>query len=176
MIRRPPRSTLFPYTTLFRRAPVLVGDRSADVLRPAGGELRHEGVVLVGVGGGAPAPLPGERVVQETGRIAVRTSEGNRLVRQNLCRTGQALDLGRDVADGNVLGSGGRPRLAIIRNLRAHANLGRRHPAVEEAALEASATVVVDHRRTADDLALVRRTAVGGAGGEAEGGVGLGLA
>src|SRR5437764_9025773 len=28
MIRRPPRSTLFPYTTLFR-SPSLVGDRSA---------------------------------------------------------------------------------------------------------------------------------------------------
>src|SRR5256884_9011675 len=26
MIRRPPRSTLFPYTTLFRSAPVAVGD------------------------------------------------------------------------------------------------------------------------------------------------------
>src|SRR5256886_16722172 len=26
MIRRPPRSTLFPYTTLFRSAPLLAGD------------------------------------------------------------------------------------------------------------------------------------------------------
>src|SRR3989454_4560522 len=40
MIRRPPRSTLFPYTTLFRshRPPVSVGhdllDRSADVGMP----------------------------------------------------------------------------------------------------------------------------------------------
>src|SRR5256886_16055537 len=33
MIRRPPRSTLFPYTTLFRSPPV---ERNPDVLRPYG--------------------------------------------------------------------------------------------------------------------------------------------
>src|SRR2546430_11270107 len=30
MIRRPPRSTLFPYTTLFRSDPVVLYDRFAD--------------------------------------------------------------------------------------------------------------------------------------------------
>src|SRR2546422_3478850 len=30
MIRRPPRSTLFPYTTLFRSLPVRSGERGAD--------------------------------------------------------------------------------------------------------------------------------------------------
>src|SRR5256885_7413012 len=35
MIRRPPRSTLFPYTTLFRSALIDVGD---DDLRALGGE------------------------------------------------------------------------------------------------------------------------------------------
>src|SRR2546430_4404173 len=45
MIRRPPRSTLFPYTTLFRSAPGLaVRDRRA---RGAGGE--HAGGELRGV-------------------------------------------------------------------------------------------------------------------------------
>src|SRR5438045_7144794 len=33
MIRRPPRSTLFPYTTLFRSQKVLPPQRIADVLR-----------------------------------------------------------------------------------------------------------------------------------------------
>src|SRR3712207_8000189 len=33
MIRRPPRSTLFPYTTLFRSGPVLVLDRDVDPAR-----------------------------------------------------------------------------------------------------------------------------------------------
>src|SRR3712207_8478414 len=38
MIRRPPRSTLFPYTTLFRSA-VAQGDRVAPRRRGAGGPL-----------------------------------------------------------------------------------------------------------------------------------------
>src|SRR2546422_2673373 len=36
MIRRPPRSTLFPYTTLFRSAKSYLGCEEAN--RPAGGE------------------------------------------------------------------------------------------------------------------------------------------
>src|SRR3712207_7044555 len=35
MIRRPPRSTLFPYTTLFRSGPVTVVGHSAEKLTPA---------------------------------------------------------------------------------------------------------------------------------------------
>src|SRR3954471_1307168 len=34
MIRRPPRSTLFPYTTLFRSEPLLVGPRQLSVQPP----------------------------------------------------------------------------------------------------------------------------------------------
>src|SRR5258706_9869070 len=43
MIRRPPRSTLFPYTTLFRSRQVQVGDRAAqhgDLLRILLAEVR----------------------------------------------------------------------------------------------------------------------------------------
>src|SRR3989454_5934610 len=36
MIRRPPRSTLFPYTTLFRSRPELRAERSADDPHPGG--------------------------------------------------------------------------------------------------------------------------------------------
>src|SRR2546430_2798387 len=43
MIRRPPRSTLFPYTTLFRSAPA---DRDAE---PALPHLRDEYVLHVGL-------------------------------------------------------------------------------------------------------------------------------
>src|SRR2546422_1593230 len=39
MIRRPPRSTLFPYTTLFR-------SQVGDLARPVRAELEHERVVL----------------------------------------------------------------------------------------------------------------------------------
>src|SRR3712207_8486612 len=41
MIRRPPRSTLFPYTTLFRSPPLRAGDAAAaraELLRAAGGD------------------------------------------------------------------------------------------------------------------------------------------
>src|SRR2546428_9901443 len=47
MIRRPPRSTLFPYTTLFRSVPV---DHHADALRALLG-------IGVGAVGGADGPV-----------------------------------------------------------------------------------------------------------------------
>src|SRR2546425_11983129 len=50
MIRRPPRSTLFPYTTLFR-SPIHVFDHGA---LPA----RDRERVLLGIGRGRPAILP----------------------------------------------------------------------------------------------------------------------
>src|SRR3712207_7190167 len=40
MIRRPPRSTLFPYTTLFRSVVVRAADRVADRLGRVGDEPR----------------------------------------------------------------------------------------------------------------------------------------
>src|SRR3712207_7600190 len=57
MIRRPPRSTLFPYTTLFRSVGLLVGvhqHRAADVARRAPDRLDQrrlaaEEALLVGV-------------------------------------------------------------------------------------------------------------------------------
>src|SRR2546430_4820752 len=50
MIRRPPRSTLFPYTTLFRSATVRVGER-----RRGDAPLPRRGVG--GAGPRRPAPL-----------------------------------------------------------------------------------------------------------------------
>src|SRR5256885_9688029 len=58
MIRRPPRSTLFPYTTLFRSAAVA---QEAAVRRVAGGERAAGGaprllvVATLGSGGGGQA-------------------------------------------------------------------------------------------------------------------------
>src|SRR2546422_7290202 len=51
MIRRPPRSTLFPYTTLFRSCevacrPRLAADEPHDEGATAGRVLRHDGPVL----------------------------------------------------------------------------------------------------------------------------------
>src|SRR3712207_8493858 len=59
MIRRPPRSTLFPYTTLFRsparRAAVRAAGDGQDPARARGGRRGRRGVLLdvrVGVRGG----------------------------------------------------------------------------------------------------------------------------
>src|SRR2546429_6337167 len=46
MIRRPPRSTLFPYTTLFRS----VSERGLLLAQPLQHSVRHEGVVLFRIG------------------------------------------------------------------------------------------------------------------------------
>src|SRR3712207_8338951 len=53
MIRRPPRSTLFPYTTLFRS-----GRRGEDLFRPDGGgdQHRRRGAARAG---GCAVVLPG---------------------------------------------------------------------------------------------------------------------
>src|SRR3712207_8708370 len=56
MIRRPPRSTLFPYTTLFRSGvggdrPPLLGERVGPAGQLVGGEEQHAGVLSVGVVG-----------------------------------------------------------------------------------------------------------------------------
>src|SRR3712207_7317145 len=74
MIRRPPRSTLFPYTTLFRSVPPGAGPRDVGPLRdgaqrggPAQGAGPHPGatprVLERGEGarvGGHPEPVAGE--------------------------------------------------------------------------------------------------------------------
>src|SRR5690349_23222863 len=41
MIRRPPRSTLFPYTTLFRSAPAGLAGGNAHELSPRGDQTPH---------------------------------------------------------------------------------------------------------------------------------------
>src|SRR5438874_7132869 len=49
MIRRPPRSTLFPYTTLFRSEPSGGGvRRPGDIFRPDSGRPAHPDSVRVG--------------------------------------------------------------------------------------------------------------------------------
>src|SRR2546426_12056002 len=70
MIRRPPRSTLFPYTTLFRSVPILraggYGQRHAgDDDLPGGGRGRHPVC--------QPAALPGpqHRLGRTVGRAVV---------------------------------------------------------------------------------------------------------
>src|SRR3712207_8940420 len=75
MIRRPPRSTLFPYTTLFRSvAPPARADRGGALLRPAGGrahrgEDRRGGRVRPGRGGGRGDRAAGRREDRKSTRL-----------------------------------------------------------------------------------------------------------
>src|SRR3712207_7848405 len=82
MIRRPPRSTLFPYTTLFRSQPLrqLIGDHRRHV-EPVGGEVagadRSGGRIplsrlLPRQGGGAPGEATGRRSEEHTSELQSR--------------------------------------------------------------------------------------------------------
>src|SRR3712207_9247509 len=64
MIRRPPRSTLFPYTTLFRSS--LTRDHSGYAESPG---PRHRGTRGVGLDAGArPRACPGRNAAWDIGR------------------------------------------------------------------------------------------------------------
>src|SRR3712207_8221939 len=69
MIRRPPRSTLFPYTTLFRsveaRVPRLPGVGHVDVCEPAAGERVDPPPVRL-------HPGPGARSEEHTSELQSR--------------------------------------------------------------------------------------------------------
>src|SRR5256885_3839032 len=72
MIRRPPRSTLFPYTTLFRSQPSPRG--TGDAARAAAGLLAgFAGDVLIAYG---DAPLIGAATLQ---RLVARDRKSTRL-------------------------------------------------------------------------------------------------
>src|SRR3712207_8961309 len=60
MIRRPPRSTLFPYTTLFRssRDPEAVGDYRTDPLNHTGKMVARTGAELISTALAMPRRLP----------------------------------------------------------------------------------------------------------------------
>src|SRR2546422_6820419 len=62
MIRRPPRSTLFPYTTLFRSVPVVDAEHQVDAPRRLGGPVPDD-------------PAPDRAVGDDEGRSEEHTSE-----------------------------------------------------------------------------------------------------
>src|SRR2546429_3446057 len=71
MIRRPPRSTLFPYTTLFRSLDLPIGDQ---FLVAAHREVDHRRVGLAG-GGDAQGGRDGAQHVAADGVDAARSEE-----------------------------------------------------------------------------------------------------
>src|SRR3712207_8019291 len=77
MIRRPPRSTLFPYTTLFRsRGTNVVRRRASRVssLRTTGPAMSHDGTSRADPGTSAPPPTVGA-TEKPTRRSEEHTSE-----------------------------------------------------------------------------------------------------
>src|SRR2546423_9157594 len=90
MIRRPPRSTLFPYTTLFRsRVPVPFGEHAArgHVARLFSGTLRLEPVaaleaeVLVGLAPPLGSDSVGERDTGDDGQGDAEEDERDQGIR-----------------------------------------------------------------------------------------------
>src|SRR3712207_7508642 len=73
MIRRPPRSTLFPYTTLFRSQPEAVGLGPAAVVRLERA-LAHEVLPLHDIDGACP---PGGGRAREGGRESTRLNSSH---------------------------------------------------------------------------------------------------
>src|SRR2546426_7022719 len=74
MIRRPPRSTLFPYTTLFRSIRRVLGDEHAIYVELGQAGAEHAGCVV-------PCPI----VVCERGRDFSVCSEEHTSVLQSPC-------------------------------------------------------------------------------------------
>src|SRR5256886_7532077 len=66
MIRRPPRSTLFPYTTLFRSRV----DRHRIVKPELGAEVSHRAARQVGIGGGEPGDRKSTRLNSSHSQIS----------------------------------------------------------------------------------------------------------
>src|SRR3712207_7439723 len=78
MIRRPPRSTLFPYTTLFRSQAAAAGGRAAAGPHVPGPDRRDtpgRGLGLPPDQGGGPALLPPQRPPRGGFRRAARSEE-----------------------------------------------------------------------------------------------------
>src|SRR2546429_7172323 len=80
MIRRPPRSTLFPYTTLFRsrrcRHRLELAEQLLRALRPVGrmlGEAAHD---QGGERGGHGVAMPGHRVRRDRKSTRLNSSHG----------------------------------------------------------------------------------------------------
>src|SRR3712207_9003941 len=76
MIRRPPRSTLFPYTTLFRSAPAAAGRRRTASGAPSCALPLAQGIIAPGARGGPTRPRgAGGRAGDVAGRSEEHTSE-----------------------------------------------------------------------------------------------------
>src|SRR5206468_10467614 len=83
MIRRPPRSTLFPYTTLFR-SPGVAGAHPREAAVPRAGRAAHRGAA-----GATRGARPGRRSEEHTSELQSRSDLVCRLLleKKNKSRT-----------------------------------------------------------------------------------------
>src|SRR2546422_8046898 len=73
MIRRPPRSTLFPYTTLFRSVPSPAAGTVAEVRAKVGDKVSEGSVILtLEAAESAAAPRPAQRSEEHTSELQSR--------------------------------------------------------------------------------------------------------
>src|SRR2546426_5654963 len=71
MIRRPPRSTLFPYTTLFRSSTNLITLRVTDNGAPQSSDTRSFTVVVTEANSAPVLTVPTDRTVTELSTLTV---------------------------------------------------------------------------------------------------------
>src|SRR3712207_8736113 len=78
MIRRPPRSTLFPYTTLFRSAGDRFLDPVVEATRLALADHRaNEGVAVLGIAGDEPAGARAQTIAKIGDRKSTRLNSSH---------------------------------------------------------------------------------------------------
>src|SRR5256886_5145689 len=106
MIRRPPRSTLFPYTTLFRSRRLGVGEDGRDPVRERLGHDRVVGEAPVGVVAGdlglLAEVLACRRAVRAGAARGAQPRDADTLARREASRPGPAaVDLAHDLVAGD---------------------------------------------------------------------------
>src|SRR5256886_7578292 len=72
MIRRPPRSTLFPYTTLFRSRDIVMNEYLSEVVKGPDGKLRQKAIGKIE---NVKDPCKAQKVPPCTDRSEEHTSE-----------------------------------------------------------------------------------------------------
>src|SRR2546429_9531438 len=125
MIRRPPRSTLFPYTTLFRSGPAARRAHRRNRHWQQGADLRDDRTLCRGWESGAPCQLLPTRAVR-----AVRPLGGD----EPGAAVGGEADRGMDAADGVGDGDWGARSVtgAILERVDALRNHERDYDALAE--------------------------------------------
>src|SRR5258708_14531570 len=132
MIRRPPRSTLFPYTTLFRSRGSHEGERARDARREPARTRAPQAAQL-------PGPVPRRRPGSRPGRRAPSDARPRRVS----APTARPLSDRRDDASRRIRHRRARPQLRAGRDAGSRAQLHRRAGAAPAGGRAMSVTRVI---------------------------------